>query len=79
MYPQQKNNRFTQFDISTPLKGNSTYGEIDRNGVRSDYWLLPDGLSLKYGVGIHREKWVSIGIQTGIDWIATQKLKSLLS
>ena len=74
MHSQQKNNRFTQFDISAPLKGNSTYGEIDSNGVRSDYWFLPDGLSLKYGVGIHREKWVSLGVQTGIDWIATQKL-----
>ena len=74
MYSQQKNNRFTQFDISTPLKGNSTYGEIDNNGVRSDYWFLPDGLSLKYGVGIDHRKWVSIGIQTGIDWVATQKL-----
>ena len=74
MHSQQKNNRFTQFDISTPLKGNSTYGEIDSNGVRSDYWFLPDGLSLKYGVGIHRDKWISLGVQTGIDWIATQKL-----
>ena len=74
MHSQQKNNRYTQFDISTPLKGNSTYGEIDSNGVRSDYWLLPDGLSLKYGVGIDHKKWVSIGVQTGIDWIATQKL-----
>ena len=71
---QQKNNRFTQFDISIPLKGNSTYGEIDSNGIRSDYRFLPDGLSLKYGVGIDHKKWVSIGIQTGIDWIATQKL-----
>ena len=74
MHSQQKNNRYTQFDISTPLKGNSTYGEIDINGIRSDYRLLPDGLSLKYGVGFHHEKWVSIGLQTGIDWIATQKL-----
>jgi hypothetical protein len=71
---QQKNNRYTQFDISTPLKGNSTYGEIDSNGIRSDYRFLPDGLSLKYGVGIDHKKWVSIGIQTGIDWIVTQKL-----
>lgn len=74
MYSQQKNNRFTQFDISVPLKGNSTYGEIDSNGVRSDYWFLPDGLSLKYGVGIDHSKWISLGAQTGIDWIATQKL-----
>jgi hypothetical protein len=74
MQSQQKNNRYTQFDISVPLKGNSTYGEIDSNGVRSDYWLLPDGLSLKYGVGIDHKKWVSLGVQTGIDWIATQKL-----
>ena len=71
---QQKNNRYTQFDISTPLKGNSTYGEIDSNGIRSDYRLLPDGLSLKYGFGIDHKKWVSIGVQIGIDWIATQKL-----
>jgi hypothetical protein len=74
MQSQQKNNRYTQFDISTPLKGNSTYGEIDINGIRSDYWLLPDGLSLKYGIGIDHKKWGSIGLQTGIDWIATQKL-----
>lgn len=74
MYSQQKNNRFTQFDISVPLKGNSTYGEIDSNGVRSDYRFLPDGLSLKYGVGIDHNKWISLGAQTGIDWIATQKL-----
>ena len=74
MHSQQKNNRYTQFDISTPLKGNSTYGEIDNNGIRSDYRFLPDGLSLKYGVGIDHKKWVSIGVQTGIDWIATQKL-----
>lgn len=74
MQSQQKNNRYTQFDISTPLKGNSTYGEIDSNGIRSDYRLLPDGLSLKYGVGIDHKKWISIGAQTGIDWIATQKL-----
>ena len=74
MQSQQKNNRFTQFDFSTPLKGNSTYGEVDSNGVRSDYWFLPDGLSLKYGVGIHRDKLISLGVQTGIDWIATQKL-----
>ena len=73
VHSQKTNNRFTQFDISVPLKGNSTYGEIDSNGVRSDYWLLPDGLSLKYGVGIDHKKWVSIGVQTGIDWIATQQ------
>ena len=71
---QQKNNRYTQFDISTPLKGNSTYGEIDSNGIRSDYRLLPDGLSLKYGVGIDHKKWVSLGAHSGIDWIITQKL-----
>jgi hypothetical protein len=74
VHSQKTNNRFTQFDISVPLKGNSTYGEIDSNGVRSDYWLLPDGLSLKYGVGIDHKKWVSLGAHSGIDWIITQKL-----
>jgi hypothetical protein len=74
VHSQKTNNRFTQFDISVPLKGNSTYGEIDSNSVRSDYWLLPDGLSLKYGVGIDHKKWVSLGAHSGIDWIITQKL-----
>lgn len=74
VHSQKTNNRFTQFDISVPLKGNSTYGEVDLNGVRSDNFFLPDGLSIKYGVGIHRDKWVSFGAHSGIDWIITQKL-----
>lgn len=73
-HSQQKNNRNTQFDISAPLKINSTYREIDSYGTRSNYRLLPDGLSVKYGIGIDHKKWVSIGAQTGFDWIATQKL-----
>ena len=77
MHAQQEieeRQHYTQFDIATSLKGNSTYGEVDSNGVRSDYWFLPDGLNLKYGVGIHHEKWIALGIHTGIDWLGTDKL-----
>ncbi|MEY3500478.1 MAG: hypothetical protein RL308_2147 [Bacteroidota bacterium] len=77
MYAQQESEErqhYSQFDIATSLKGNSNYGEIDSNGVRSDYWFLPDGLSVKYGIGIHHEKWVALGIHTGIDWLGTDKL-----
>lgn len=74
VHSQKTNDRFTQFDISVPLRGNSTYGEVDLNGVRSDYFFLPDGLNLKYGIGIHHEKWISVGAHSGIDWLYTQKL-----
>ncbi|WP_339838595.1 hypothetical protein [uncultured Flavobacterium sp.] len=68
---------FTQFELSVPLKGNDTYGEIDSNGNRSDYRFVPDGISTKFGYGIHHEKWVGISLHSGIDWKITPKLVSI--
>lgn len=68
---------FFQFDFSVPLRGNDTYGEIDENGDRSDYWFLPDGLATKFGYGGHLKNWLCISANTGIDWVGSHKLVSV--
>jgi len=61
-YAQEIKNRYYQAEIATPLIINSTYGQVNSLGNRSDYRFLPDGLSLKFGVGVHQKKWASVGI-----------------
>lgn len=68
---------FSQFEITIPLKGNDTYGEIDDYGNRSDYMIVPDGISTKFGYGIHHNKWIGLSIHSGIDWKITPKLVSV--
>ena len=65
---------YMQFDISIPLRGNKTYGEIDENGNRSDYWFLPDGIGATFGYGIHYNKWVGVAATSGIEWLGSDKL-----
>jgi hypothetical protein len=74
IHSQEIKNRYYQAEIATPLIVNSTYGDVDSLGNRSNYWFLPDGLSLKFGVGIHQKKWASLGIHSGIDWLGSNKL-----
>jgi len=73
-YAQEIKNRYYQSEIATPLIINSTYGQVNSWGNRSDYRFLPDGLSLKFGVGVHQKKWASVGIHSGIDWLGSNKL-----
>lgn len=73
-YAQEIKNRYYQSEIATPLIINSTYGQVNSLGNRSDYRFLPDGLSLKFGVGVHQKKWASVGIHSGIDWLGSNKL-----
>jgi hypothetical protein len=74
VHSQEIKNRYYQAEIATPLIINSTYGQVNALGNRSDYRFLPDGLSLKFGVGVHQKKWASIGIHSGIDWLGSNKL-----
>jgi len=71
---QEIKNRYYQAEIATPLIINSTYGQVNSLGNRSDYRFLPDGLSFKFGVGVHQKKWASVGIHSGIDWLGSNKL-----
>ncbi|GAA4047457.1 hypothetical protein [Flavobacterium chungnamense] len=75
--PLSENGQFFIFDISVPFRGNETYGEIDENGNRSDYWFLPDGFGAKFGYGIHFSEWIGLSLNTGFDVIAQQKLFSV--
>lgn len=72
--PLSDNGQFFIFDISVPFRGNETYGEIDENGNRSDYWFLPDGIGAKFGYGIHFSEWIGLSLNTGFDVVAQQKL-----
>jgi hypothetical protein len=75
--PLSENGQFIVFDISVPFRGNETYGEIDQNGNRSDYWFLPDGIGAKLGYGIHFSEWIGLSVNTGFDVVAQQKLFSV--
>ena len=69
-FAQFRRGSYTQFNLSVPLRGNPDYDE----DTDYSYWFLPDGLSAKFGGGIHYNKKLSIGMNTGIDWIGTEKL-----
>lgn len=75
--PLADNGQFFIFDINIPFRGNDTYGEIDENGNRSDYWFLPDGIGFKFGYGIHFSEWIGLSLNTGFDVVAQQKLVSV--
>ncbi|MEL1241608.1 hypothetical protein [Flavobacterium flavipallidum] len=65
---QFKQGSYTQFGVSVPLKENINRDDEDTN------WLTPNGLSLKFGEGIHFNRTVAIGLNSGIDWVASKKL-----
>ncbi|TRX09235.1 hypothetical protein [Flavobacterium gawalongense] len=74
VFSQNKKFTYTQFDVAVSIKGNQDRGETDPNGNTNNSWFLPDGLSSKIGYGIHHNKWVGLGIHSGIDWKWTDKL-----
>jgi hypothetical protein len=73
-FSQNKKFTYIQFDVAIPIKGNSERGETDANGNKNSSWFLPDGLNTKIGYGVHYNKWIALGINTGIDWQWTEKL-----
>ncbi|TDD78910.1 hypothetical protein E0F89_02125 [Flavobacterium caseinilyticum] len=73
-FSQNKKFTYIQFDIAFSIKGNPDRGETDLNGNTNNLWFLPDGLSSKIGYGIHHNKWIGLGIHSGVDWRWTDKL-----
>jgi len=71
--PKSKSTYF-QFDISLALKGNPNAGETNEYSQKKESWFLPDGLGSKIGYGLHFNKWVALGIHTGINWEWGNKL-----
>lgn len=70
---QNKPHMYTQFDFAIPLKGNQD-SENDNSSTDENYWFLPDGASGKIGFGFHQNRWLALGIHTGIDWKGSEKL-----
>lgn len=73
-FSQSKKFTYIQFDVAFSIKGNPDRGETDPYGNTDNLWFLPDGLSSKIGYGIHHNKWIGLGIHSGIDWKWTDKL-----
>ena len=77
-FGQSKRNTYFQFEIAVPLKGNPERGETNSDGTKKNSsWFLPDGLSSKFGFGFHKNKWIAVGIHSGIDWKATEQLVAI--
>lgn len=70
---QNKPHFYKQFDFAIALRGNQD-NENDNSGTDENYWFLPDGVSGKIGFGFHQNRWLALGIHTGIDWQASEKL-----
>jgi hypothetical protein len=73
-FSQNKKFTYIQFDVAIPIKGNPERGETDANGNKNSSWFLPDGLNSKIGYGLHYNKWIALGINSGIDWKWADKL-----
>lgn len=68
---------YTQFDISIPLKGNPNRDNPDTNNTKNNSFFIPDGLSSKFGYGFYHNKWISLGIHSGIDCKISEKLVAI--
>lgn len=68
LFAQFNQGSYTQFSISTPMRANLDDDDEDA------YWFTPNGLSLKFGQGIHFNRTIAAGLNTGVDWIASRKL-----
>ena len=72
---QAKKNTYIQFEIVVPIKGNPNYNVVYANGEkRNASCLLSDGIASELGFGFHKNKWIALGIQSGVFWKAIEKL-----
>lgn len=66
---------YFQIDFSVPLKTNPYLDDDDvYSDDESEYWFAPDGIAVRAGFGIHFRKWIALGLHSGIDWKASEKL-----
>jgi hypothetical protein len=67
-FAQFQQGSYTYFGVSAPLKENVNRDDDDSS------WFIPDGLSLKFGEGIHFNRTIAFGLNSGIDWVGSRKL-----
>ena len=73
-YPEDAKPFYKKFELSTPLRVNQYAGEINEYTGEKEPWFLPDGISLRAGIGSHLDKWIGLGVNIGIDWKANRCL-----
>ena len=73
--PKIKKHIFSQIGFSIPIQSNPNFGKY-YGTKRDDNRLIPDGVCLNVGLGMHYRKWVGVSINTGIDWRIKHKLVS---
>lgn len=73
-FSQDKKFTYIQFEAAVAIKGNPDSGVEDPYTHEKGSWFLPDGLNSKIGYGIHYNKWIGLGIHSGLDWKWTDKL-----
>lgn len=65
---------YIQYDVTIAIKRNPNADGIDPYTNEKENWFLPDGFGTKIGFGLHYNKWVALGIHSGINWEWTNKL-----
>lgn len=65
---------YLQYDATIAFKINPNIGETNQFTKEKENWFIPDGLGAKVGYGVHYNKWVALGIHSGINWEWSNKL-----
>lgn len=73
---QAKKITYLQFDIAASITGNPDRDNPPINGESSssNAFFVPNALGAKVGYGVHYNKWLTLGIHSGIDWKWDDKL-----
>ncbi|MCF6129274.1 hypothetical protein L1S35_06280 [Flavobacterium sp. AS60] len=67
-YPEDPKPIYKKIELSVPLKVNQYAGEINPYTGEKEFWFLPDGITLRAGIGGHLDKWIGVGMNIGLDW-----------
>ncbi|MCL9804170.1 hypothetical protein NAT51_01445 [Flavobacterium amniphilum] len=65
---------FHKFDLNTSIIGNTKADDPSTSYNESRPWFTLNGIGFKYGIGAHKDKWVSVSAHTGFDWKANERL-----
>ncbi len=73
-FSQNKKFTYTQFDVTVALTGNPNRDEVDPYTNKKQSFFIPDGIGSKFGYGVHYNKWIAIGLHSGLNWEWSSKL-----
>lgn len=77
LYAQERKFTYIQFDVALSITGNPDYGDTPEYEGDKQPFLLPDGLGSKLGYGVHYKQWLTLGVNSGLDWKWNEKLVAI--